>query len=141
MVIILTIRLPEKETVLLVGGHDGNQCLSSLIILQTNEKNFKKLTIQLPYPIHRHGAQFLKNHLYIFGGQNECKESLDTTYQLSQSLKWKEMTKMNEKRRGISNSCVVLSDKIWVLGGWNGKKWLKSVEIFDPVTNTWKFMR
>ena len=42
-----------------------------------------------------------------------------------------------EEREGVE--VAVLNGKIYVVGGWNGSKRLRSVEIFDPKSGTWKF--
>ena len=121
-----------------------------MLILQNNEENngnWKKLNIKLPYAVGGHGAQFLNNCLYIFGGRNEKKEVLNLSYKLrkghewlTKSLQWDEITDMNQKRTSISNSSVILNDRIWVIGG-KGEKRLKSVEMYDPQTNIWTNMK
>ena len=105
-------------------------------MLEDNGQNWKLLNINLLYAIEAHGAQFLNNSLYIFGGQNKEDEILNWTYKLSESLEWKKMADMNEKRSGISNSSVILNNQIWVCGGRNN-----SVEMYDPETNKWKYMK
>ena len=131
---------PEKETVLLIGGNDGHQLLDSLIVLQNNgenEESWTQLNIKLPYPMSFHGAQFLNNQLYIFGGENEKGEASNLMYKLSRDLKWEKIKEMNEKRSHILTTSIILNDGIWVLGGWNGKETLKSVEAYSPQTNNW----
>lgn len=110
-------------------------------MLDNNEQNWKLLNIKLPYAISHHGAQFINNNLYIFGGIIEWDAS-NSTYKLSKSLQWEKMAGMNQKRVCISNSSVILNNQIWVCGGYNDK-WddLKSVEMYDPLTNKWKYMK
>ena len=118
--------------------------MDSLIVLQNHgvdEENWKKINVTLPYQVQLHGAQFLKNDLYIFGGQSVNKETLNSTYKLSNKLEWEKMADMNQGRKGISNSNVVLNDQIWVLGGRDEEIPLKSVEMYDPSTNEWKYMK
>ena len=118
--------------------------MDSLLILQSNgqnKENWKKVNIKLPYKIMDHGAQFLKNSLYVFGGQTEKNEILNLTYKLSRTLKWEQMADMNDKRCLISNSNLVLNDKIWVFGGWNEEEVFKSVEMYDPSRNKWEYMK
>ena len=109
------------------------------MMLENNGQNWKQLNIKLPYPIKDHGAQFLNNNLYIFGGDGKGGP-FSSTYKLSKSLQWEKMADMNQKRDGISNSSVVLNNQIWVCGGWNIRA-LKSVEMYDPLTNKWKEMK
>ena len=117
-------------------------------MLENNGQNWKLLNKKLPYATEDHGAQFLNNNLYIFGGENEKDLVLNWTYKLTRghkwitnSLQWEDMADMNEKRMEISNSSVILNDRIWVMGGWNGKNTLKSVEVYDPQTNIWTNMK
>ena len=120
---ILLIHFQEKQTILLLGGDDGKS-YDSLLMLEDSEQNWKQLNIKLPYAIQTHGAQFLNNNLYIFGGCNKNEEVLNWTYKLSKSLQWEKMADMNQKRNGISNSSVILNNQIWVCGGWNGTETL-----------------
>ena len=96
--------------------------------------------MKLPYGIWSHGAQFLDNNLYVFGGQS-AEDILNFTYKLSKGLQWEQMADMSERRSSILNSSVALNGQIWVLGGYNGNENLSSVEMYDPQTNEWKFMR
>ena len=105
-------------------------------MLEHNEQNWKQLSIKLPYSIYGHGAQFLNDNLYIFAGNSKC------THKLSKSLQWEKMADMNQKRNYISNSSVVLNNQIWVCGGKDERgNSLKSVEMYDPETNKWKYMK
>ena len=134
------ISFPEKETILLLGGTSEYTSLNTLLVLGSNGKNWKKSKINLPYAVYNHGAQFLNNNLYIFGGKNADGKSTNSTYKLSQTLQWEKQADMNDRRFGISNSSVILNNQIWVLGGRNEKS-LKSVEVYSAITNRWKYMR
>ena len=134
------ISFSVTETILLLGGNDRANN-DSLLMLENNGEEWKELSIQLPYAIRGHGAQFLNNNLYIFGGSNRGGP-LNYTYKLSKSLQWEKMADMNKKRSGISNSSVILNNQIWVCGGQDEKRdYLKSVEMYDPLTNKWKCMK
>ena len=134
-IFILLIHFQEKQTILLVGGKDGESC-DSLLMLEHNEQNWKQLSIKLPYSIYGHGAQFLNDNLYIFAGNSKC------THKLSKSLQWEKMADMNQECWAISNSNIILNNQIWVCGGYNRiDSGLKSVEMYDPLTNKWKYMK
>lgn len=156
-----TYYVKDKETILLSGGKVDydHKIVDSLLILQNNGENWKQLEIKLPCNIRDHGAQFLNNNLYIFGGDNkqstrkgqfenyyidganESDKTFNSTYRLSDSSQWEKVADLNKKRTNISNSNVIFNGQIWVLGGWSGKEALRSVEIYDPQTNEWKYMR
>ena len=132
---ILLIYFQGKQTILLVGGKD---CMDDdgLLVLESNGQDWKELNIKLPHSIDRHGAQFLNNSLYIFGGEEEKEGTLNSTYKLLKSLQWERVADMNQRRSEISNSSVILNNQIWVCGGGNS-----TVEMYDPETNEWKFMK
>ena len=134
------ISFSEAQTILLLGGNKRNDPFDSLLILEKNERKWKELVIKLPFPNCSHGAQFLNNNLYIFGGFGKEGPS-NCTYKLSESLQWEKMADMNKKRRWISNSSVILNNQIWVCGGESDYETLKCVEMYDPETNKWKYMR
>ena len=127
----------EKQTILLLGGMKQNgDNVDSLLTLENDGQDWKQLNIKLPYPINSPGAQFLNNNLYIFGGRDAGRNHINWTYKLSKSLQWEKMADMNQKRRYISNGSVILNNQIWVCGGWDN-----SVEMYDPLTNEWKYMK
>ena len=110
-------------------------------MLENNGTSWKELDIKLPESIRAQGAQFLNNNIYIFGGSVNSRPS-NWTYKLSRSLQWEKMTDMIEERTYISNSSVILNNQIWVCGGANSYlNPLKSVEMYDPETNKWKYMK
>ena len=125
--------------------------MDSLLILQNNGENdecWEELNIKLPYAVRNHGAQFLNNNLYIFGGKNEENDILNSSYKLTRghkwlnnSLQWEKIMDMNQKRTEISNSNVILNGRIWVCGGRNGNISWKSVEMYNPETNEWKYVK
>ena len=52
-------------------------------------------------------------------------------------FKWKEVAKMNEERRNAA--CAVYKGKIVVSGGYNNEQ-LRSVELYDVITDSWSPM-
>ena len=77
----------------------------------------------------------------MFGGQNANNETLNSAYKLSNRLEWEKIADMNQRREGISNSNVILNYRIGVLGGRNETEILKSVEMYDPSRNEWKYIK
>ena len=52
-----------------------------------------------------------------------------------ESQKWTAAPEMSSKRDGCA--AAVLGDKIYVIGGYDGSSYLKSMESFDPKTQKW----
>ena len=51
--------------------------------------------------------------------------------------KWTEISRMNQCRFGVG--CAVLNDMVYAVGGSDGTN-LKTVERYDPDSNTWKMV-
>lgn len=49
---------------------------------------------------------------------------------------WEEMAPMSIARSAFS--LTVLDNKIYAMGGFDGRNFLKIVEIYDTITNTWQ---
>lgn len=53
----------------------------------------------------------------------------------SSNIKWEEVKPMNSER--YHHTAVVHDGKIYVFGGYCGKKYLRSYEIYDTKTKIW----
>ena len=82
--------------------------------------------------------------IYVLGGYNYIyvKDLLDTVQRPMDSVEvfdtqsgvWSESVPMLSKRFGLG--VATLNGKIYACGGYDGSSFLRSVECFDPVTNT-----
>lgn len=72
------------------------------------------------------------NFIYLIGGTStfDTKLSLVERFDVSAN-KWQSCQSMNEKRSGCS--CTIVNERIYVIGGYNGKNVLKSCEVYDPI--------
>jgi len=52
--------------------------------------------------------------------------------------KWSSVPPMLEKR--CRHGCAVLHGRLFCAGGYDGSKFLSSVETYDPVLNTWTYV-
>ena len=99
-----------------------------------------ELSLYLPYKVNGHAMISLQNEIYVLGGEGETNNCYNHMYKLNQSMIWKKLANLTVKRYGITNSSVVFDGYIWVIGGWDGYNCLKSVEVYNPDSNTWMKM-
>lgn len=83
----------------------------------------------------------LNNFLYALGGRNR---STDHYFDLAeryntQTHQWQPVAPLNTPRAWPS--VAVYDNKIFVLGGFDGAHRLSSVEVYDPETDTWRFVQ
>lgn len=96
-----------------------------------------------------HGCAFVKHGsmvgVIVAGGlpMGEQTWNADVTRQVTnhaefyslKSGKWEELGNLNEGRRGLG--LVFVQDTLYAMGGFNGKKYVATVEKFDFATKTW----
>ena len=79
--------------------------------------------------------------IYVFGGKgsplsqlrmNTC-EKLDT---LKSPMNWERIAPMGSGRGDAG--AVVIDGKVMVVGGFSGRVFLSSVELYNPSSNTWQ---
>lgn len=135
--ILLVVSLFEQcphSKILILGGYANGLETGDIYVLASGASSWKKLKLAMPYVTAYHGTMFLHGELYVFGG---CTNN---TYKLNHKKKWKKMADMNEKRSGITNSCVEFDSSIWVMGGNDIMSPLNSVERYDSIANKWSYM-
>jgi len=82
-----------------------------------------------------------KNKLYVFGGGGPDFKSLSSCVCFDPSSnQWNDLADMPTNRSGTA--AFLIDDKIYIIGGGYKKpdgnfQFLKTVEVYDPETNTW----
>ncbi|TYP78286.1 N-acetylneuraminic acid mutarotase [Nitrosomonas communis] len=99
-------------------------------------------SITTPLPEGRHHAGIASHNgmLYVIGGFTKSFLSIwhavPTVYQYNPSTaKWRELAPMPTARGALS--VTVYQNRIYAIGGYDGKHNSAAVEIFDPETNSW----
>lgn len=99
-------------------------------------------SIATPLPEGRHhaGIASLNGFLYVVGGFTKAFLSIwhavPTVYQYNPATKeWREMASMPTARGALG--ITVYQNRIYAIGGYDGKRNSDAVEVFDPETNTW----
>lgn len=98
------------------------------------------ITTPLPEGRHHAGIASYNGLLYVIGGFTKSFLSVwhavPTVYQYdSATTKWRELAPMPTARGALG--VTVYQNRIYAIGGYDGKHNSAAVEIFDPETNTW----
>ncbi len=122
------------------GGYTCNRCLSSceILNLSTNEWSIGPTMREN----HRGcGAVLYENKIFIIGGSNGVTsltsiEIFDPiTNEWIQNLNGYQ-NELNIPRVGVG--IAVCNNKLYVVGGFDGKNFLKSIEVYDENSQRWK---
>ena len=99
-------------------------------------------SIATPLPEGRHhaGIASLNGLLYVMGGFTQSFMSIwhavSTVYQYNPATKeWRELAPMPTARGALG--VAIYQNRLYAIGGYDGKYNSGAVEIFDPQTNTW----
>eukprot|EP00347_Sterkiella_histriomuscorum_P017673 403348434 len=78
--------------------------------------------------------------LYAIGGYNPQDGCISSVEAFDfDKQQWEIVTQMEEGKRALN--AVALPDGIYVLGGYNGKEYLNTVQKYDLMTHKWQSMR
>jgi N-acetylneuraminic acid mutarotase len=79
----------------------------------------------------------LDGRIYVFGGDADCCDDLSSAERFDPSTQsWEPIASMPTPRQG-AQAVTALDGRIYVIGGLNFTGALTTVEIYDPVSNTW----
>lgn len=97
-------------------------------------------TTPLPEGRHHAGIASLNGLLYVVGGFAQSFMSIwhavPTVYQYNPATKeWRELAPMPTARGALG--VAIYQNRLYAIGGYDGKHNSGAVEIFDPKTNTW----
>lgn len=122
------------------GGYMANRCLSSCEIFdfKTNE-----WTVGPSMRENRRGcaAAIHKEKIFIIGGSNgvtslgttEIFDPLHNEWILDPNVM---QSDLNVPRSGVG--VVVCDEKLYVIGGFDGRNFLKTIEMYDDQTHRWR---
>lgn len=97
-------------------------------------------TTPLPEGRHHAGIASLNGYLYVVGGFTKSFLSIwhavPTVYQYNPATEeWRQLAPMPTARGALG--VAVYQNRLYAIGGYDGKRNSDAVEIFDPETNTW----
>ncbi|MBQ5989431.1 MAG: hypothetical protein IJL67_08055 [Oscillospiraceae bacterium] len=131
-----------NNTIYVTGGFDGKNVLDSMEAVSTDGKSETVKLAEGNSLIARksHKAVYYNGKVYIMGGENKDGEVLNTLEVFDPEKKTVEVkAPMNTSRKNFGATLYLDGDKFYIIaaGGENSDGILKSVEVYDPETDTW----
>ncbi len=136
------------DKVYVVGGFSGelnlknalNFAISPVVEIYHPVSNTWSMTTPLPEGRHHAGIAALNDFLYVIGGFTKSSLSVwhavSTVYQYNPATEaWRELAPMPSARGALG--VAVYQDRLYAIGGYDGERNTKAVEVFDPQTNSW----
>ena len=124
------------------GGRDTPKT-----VLETDIGYNKKSTEfpDLPIPLSGHITFLLDDRIYCVCGKIENNDDKikisDKVWEMSlneSDLKWNEVASMNDERHVMG--AAIFKNSLVVAGGYDGKSYLSSTEVFIPQLNVWQYI-
>ncbi|XP_067641728.1 kelch-like protein 5 isoform X2 [Eurosta solidaginis] len=121
------------DNLIFIGGTRNDKAIDEVSSWNFNTKIFQRLP-SMNQSRYLHYVVELNRKIYAVGGKGANGEILQSVEMYTASDGWKAINSMSTPRAFVN--AVVLNEKIYVIGGENSNK-LKSVECYDPTTNSW----
>lgn len=128
--------------VIVAGGIDAFSFPTDQVLRYEPDEDDWSTESALPAKLHRIAGAAADGRMYVFGGITFVPETIvATVFEFDPKFGgWEEKAAMPTPRAGAV--AVALHDKIVVLGGetkdGNKRKPVKTVDVYDPETDTWK---
>lgn len=120
-----------------VGGVDAEYFpTDTILVYDISNNTWSSISTTLPKPVAFAGFAQIDRYLYITGGMDSDGNILNTTYVLDMATNTVS-TKRSMNTARENHACAVLQDKIYCFGGDNRTYNLRSIEVYDPSTDTW----
>uniref|UniRef100_A0A2P2IRI6 Uncharacterized protein LOC107431039 n=1 Tax=Rhizophora mucronata TaxID=61149 RepID=A0A2P2IRI6_RHIMU len=133
-----SLNLDPTESVYLVGGYDGDSCLSALDLYFPSQdvvKSLRPMTSIRSYA----SVAALNEELYVFGGGNGHLWYNSVESYSPASDQWMLRPSLTKEKGGLSGA--TLDNKIFAIGGGNGMDCFSDVEMLDLDIGRWILTR
>jgi Kelch motif len=130
----------DDTYVYLIGGCEGDKCKNDCYRYDSKTNLWSALS-----PMNRERSQaaavYFNGKLYVFGGytSNRCLSSCEiltlSTNEWIISINGIQ-NELNIPRVGVG--ITVCKEKLYVIGGFDGRNFLKSIEVYDENSQRWK---
>jgi len=124
-----------------IGGFDGHRRLNEVEAYNPDTNMWRR---EKPLIIGRSGAAAASLAQYIFVVGGYASDSVDGPMQLDSverydtiNEQWTLVQPLNCRRSALS--CVTLDNRLFALGGYDGKNFSSVVEYYDPEKDEWRF--
>ena len=119
----------------LFGGHSGNKHLRDLNVLDTENMTWSQPEVHgAPPPgLRGHTANLIGHKVFLFGGYDGRGRSNDLYLLDTENMTWEHppQSEFTPGGRQRHTACVVGNKKLFVLGGFDGFKWLNDLHVLD----------
>ena len=124
-----------EDKLFIFGGYCGG-VKDTVMMYDLVTKEWKMMK-PLPFPVDEIASVLWQNNVILLGGRIGGYDAIDTvvTYNLTTGES-KYLPSMKHKRRGCA--AVVTGDVLVVMGGHDGRNYLKSVEVFHFLKQVWE---
>ncbi|XP_046841968.1 spermatocyte protein spe-26-like [Xenia sp. Carnegie-2017] len=123
-----------KQQILLIGGYNGdkftNSDLISEIKITGTKSHVLKELCHMPEPRQQHGAVVVDDKVLIFGGHRKDYKASSSVLEFDpRTLTFKEMPPLPHPLTNMA--AVQWRNQVVVLGGYDGRKYLNSVIMYE----------
>lgn len=119
----------------LFGGHSGNKHLRDLNVLDTETMSWTQPEVKgvTPPGLRGHTANRIGQKIFLFGGYDGRGRSNDLFLLDTETMMWEHpaVTETTPTGRQRHTACVVGNKKLFVLGGFDGFRWLTDLHVLD----------
>uniref|UniRef100_A0A3B3BTP6 Kelch-like protein diablo n=1 Tax=Oryzias melastigma TaxID=30732 RepID=A0A3B3BTP6_ORYME len=120
-----------------IGGNDGENALSSVERYDPLEGTWSVCSHMLS-PRESAGCAAYMGHIYVAGGKDELNLKLCSAERFDPcEMRWSSVKCMRSKRESVS--LAVFNGVLLAIGGHDGDSDLKSIDIYDHETNSWRY--
>ncbi len=127
-----TACLYDKNKIIVVGGSDGQECFSDVIIFNTLSSTWSKTRILNPKPRLGHSAAIVGNYLFCFGGHNGDGYVNELNCLNLDKMEWVELSCFGvpPSPRGY-HACVLHDARLFIYGGYDNARCYDEVHVLD----------
>ena len=136
------IAVKSEQEIWLIGGYCTERRILSFNV---NDHTFRKLPFQLKKPRFRHRCAFIPNSNKVMVTGGEVNHFTYDTYNSTEIVDTEDgsvtmASPMNFRRSNHGMGIITISgqDRLAVFGGYDGKRMLDSVEIYNSETEKWE---
>ena len=138
-------QVDDKAMLLFGGQRRTTKLYSDMYYLQLERDHMDVEQVDLdehngPHPLSGHSAVFINKKLVIFGGQEGPSHQTNSlSFFCPRTMSWTFFTSIGVWPSPRNNHCCcVVGGKMYVFGGYWGKKFLNDMWVFDQEAVTWR---
>ncbi|XP_028313999.1 kelch-like protein 20 [Gouania willdenowi] len=119
-----------------MGGNDGDAVLNSVERYSPVDGTWS-ICAHMLCPRENAGCAAYLGHIYVAGGKDELNLEVSAVERFDpETMRWIPVRRMQNKRNEIS--LVVFSGTLMAVGGSDGVTSLKTIEVYNHESNTWR---